>query len=378
MKIKKLNINAIQTKMNELGFNQAAIAEKLGCSRESVSNWIKGEKYPYPKHLLELARLLNLKFEQIVLKDLTLEPVIAFRKKANVKTTPEVLERATDIGMLLKHMVSYLPYPKLSRPSSFVKPSLDYYYIQQAAKEVRQILKISTDTIDFKSLISLFIDMRATLIPVMWGEKDKHENALHIYLPDSMTTWIFLNLDVNIIDFKFWMAHELGHIKSPDLLGEEAEDFADEFSGALLFPEDLASSVYKDLTILNNDGLKINKIKALAGDLIISPVTIFLGVNNYAREMNLPQLTFNIHPATRNFYKDYPTVSKIIFNDTIPDAKEYIEKCEEVFGTVFFKILSEYITKEEKKSGFIQRILDLPVVDAEEIYRYIADASKSK
>jgi len=43
---------------------------------------------------------------------------------------------------------------------------------------------------------------------------------------------------VNIHDFKFWMAHELGHCLSPSLTGEDAEDFADGFVGALLFPKD--------------------------------------------------------------------------------------------------------------------------------------------
>jgi len=34
------------------------------------------------------------------------------------------------------------------------------------------------------------------------------------------------------------MAHELGHCLSPSLTGEDAEDFADGFVGALLFPKD--------------------------------------------------------------------------------------------------------------------------------------------
>jgi transcriptional regulator with XRE-family HTH domain len=375
METKKLNIKAIQAKMDEMGLNQSSIAEKLDCSREIVSNWIKGEKYPKPKNLLELARFLNLKFEQIVTKDIALEPVIAFRKKGNVKTTSGDFDRARDMGLLLKHLVPYLPYPKLSRPASFANPLLDYYYIQQAAKEVRQILKISEIKIDFKLLIGLFADMHATLIPVLWGEKAKHENALHIYLPDSMITWIYLNLDVNIIDFKFWMAHELGHIKTPNLQGEEAEDFADAFAEAFLFPEENAREMYKQLSYISNEGQKVNIIKDIAKNLIISPVTIMEGVNKYAREMNLPIVAINIYPAAKNFCKDYPTVSSSIFDNMVPDAEQYIAKCEKLFGTVFFNVLAEFIKKEEKKSGFIQRILDLTIADSEQIYRCMTHAA---
>jgi hypothetical protein len=77
-------------------------------------------------------------------------------------------------------------------------------------------------------------------LPFDWGKKGRHENALHIFLPDFMTTWVYLNLDVTVHDYKFWMGHELDHGLAPELTGDEAEDFADAFAGALLFPEALS------------------------------------------------------------------------------------------------------------------------------------------
>ena len=65
------------------------------------------------------------------------------------------------------------------------------------------------------------------LIPVLWGARDRHENALHIYLPGSATTWVYLNLDSEVHDFKLWMAHELAHVLAPGLRGDLGEDFAD-------------------------------------------------------------------------------------------------------------------------------------------------------
>jgi transcriptional regulator with XRE-family HTH domain len=371
MENKKLNIHAIQAKMEELGLNQSAIADKIDYSREIVSNWLKGEKFPRPKALLELSQLLNLKFDQIVISHQLSEPVIAFRKKANVKTTNDVYHRAKDMGMMLKCLVPYLPYPKLSRPSSFINPNLDYYYIQAAAKEIRDFLKIKEIKIDFNSLINIFAEMHTTIIPVMWGERDKHENALHIYLPDTMTTWVYLNLDVNIVDFKFWILHELGHVKTPDLQGNDAEDFADAFAGALLFPDFCARDAYKTIMNISDDGIKINEIKRIAKELVISPLTIYYEINNYANAVNLQPLKFNIHPATTNFCKNSQTVSSILFDNMKPSAERYIQIVETQYKTVIFNAISDYARNERLTSGFIQRILDVPLPDAEEIFRYI-------
>jgi Zn-dependent peptidase ImmA (M78 family) len=53
------------------------------------------------------------------------------------------------------------------------------------------------------------------------GEKKRHENALHILLPAEKVTFIYLNLDTHLEDFKFWMAHELAHVYTPELAGKD-------------------------------------------------------------------------------------------------------------------------------------------------------------
>ncbi|MCZ3114980.1 hypothetical protein NYZ21_21315, partial [Acinetobacter baumannii] len=81
----------------------------------------------------------------------------------------------------------------------------------------------------------------------LWGEKQLHANALHIALPAERVTFVFVNLDTKLEDFKFWMAHELAHVYTPYMAGkEEGEDFADAFAGALLFPQPCAIEAYGD------------------------------------------------------------------------------------------------------------------------------------
>lgn len=49
-------------------------------------------------------------------------------------------------------------------------------------------------------------------MPVFWsGDREGHENAMSVYLPDSRTTWVLFNLGCRIDDFSCWRAHELGH-----------------------------------------------------------------------------------------------------------------------------------------------------------------------
>ena len=139
--------------------------------------------------------------------------------------------------------------------------------------------------------------------------EEKHENALHIYLPDSMTTWIYLNLDCRMHDFKFWMAHEMGHIHAPQLQGETGEDFAESFAAALLMPEELAAQEYGALCGSAGIGAQINRIKTVAESLVVSPLTVYCEINKYAAQNGKPKIDLEsgneIHKTTSIlFYTD--------------------------------------------------------------------------
>ena len=171
----------------------------------------------------------------------TNEPVIAFRKKASTKTHDGHISRAKDMGYQLSDVVQYLPYDLLIKPPTLKNPVNEYDYIQTVAEKIRSEIGVGPkEELTFAHLIKKFDELQAVLIPVMWGKKNNHENALHIYLPESMTTWIYLNLDVHAHDFKFWMAHELSHVLAPSLRENEGEDFADSLAGALIFPKSIA------------------------------------------------------------------------------------------------------------------------------------------
>lgn len=373
---KKLNLNSIESSLQTLGLTQTNVAKTLGASRQTVSQWLKGVKFPRPAKLLQLSKLLQLPFDDLIIKTNTsLEPIVAFRKKGHHKISDAYLEDAKDKGYLLQQLVDYLPFDNLSRPPSLINPQLDYNYIQQATNRVRQdINKTVWDEIRFEDLINFFIDHHAVIIPVFWGNVDHHQNALHVYLPASMTTWIYINLDSRIHDFKFWMAHELGHVKTPELRQDVSEDFADHFAAALLVGRDLAEEEYFTLTKMRNKGQQINRIKETAEELVVSPLTVYYEVNRFAEHTQKPKIDLEsnneIFRATTVFQKHYKSVAKYLFKNLPPSPRKYIAVAEEVFNTPFFNALKK-MESSRKSVSFLQELLNLSPADTHSLHEEI-------
>ncbi len=368
---KQLDIKKIKIAMGTLGLNQAGLAKKMNVSRTIVSTWFKGEKYPRPDKLLNLGLVLGLPFNDLVGKTTELEPVVSFRKKGNRKTKNIHIDRAKDMGRLLELLVPFISFDGLVQPPVLKNPILEYQYIQKAAAKIRKDIKASsTGKIKFEQLIKKFNELEAVIIPVLWGSRENHENALHLFLPSSKTTWIYLNLDSNIHDFKFWMAHELGHVISPELEGDFSEDFADTFAQALLFPEKMAENVYKKIKKLRSNKTRINHILDLATEYTISPITILESVNAYidAYDLDAFNLGKGFYGATTNFNKKYPTVSSKLNDGKEYTAEDYIRISRKLFKTPFFDMLRMFLSENDKSPGFIQGLLETRLLDAKQIH----------
>lgn len=375
---KRLNANIAQQAIDKAGLTQTAVAEALGVSKEAVSQWLNDKAFPRPNKLLQLGKLLNLSFDDLVIKEDPFAPKVAFRKMRGTKTKDHHIEKAQEIGRFLRHLVPYLPFDTLNMPPVLKSPNCGYDYLRAVTAKVREDINLgSAECVDFSHLIRRFVELQAVVVPVMWGAKQRHENAVHIYLPDSQSTWVYLNLDTNIHDFKFWMAHELGHCLSPNLEGDDAEDFADAFAAALLYPHELAQQAYASIKAQRTPAAKIAYVIGLAEKLTISPYTVIGQVNKYAEAAGLPeiQLSQSAFPgAVTNFNKKYKNLSEALFGDAElddhgkPSAREYIAKAESAFETPFFDLLRRYLKEHVKGPGFVQTVLDMPLLDARSIH----------
>jgi len=370
---KRLNIGKAQAALTAKGLTQTALAKQLGVSREAVSQWLKGKSYPRPNKLLKLGKLLELSFGELVVQDEANAPVIAFRKVKGSITKEHHVEKAQEIGRFLRHIEPFLPFNTLEVPPVLKAPHCEYQYLQQVAQKVRSDINVEPNaTIDFTHLIKRFRDLQAVIVPVLWGVKKNHANAMHIFLPEFDSTWVYLNLDVNVHDFKFWMAHELGHCLSPSLTGDdEGEDFADAFAGALLFPEKKAGEAYSTIMALKTIREKTKCLLSIANIEVISPYTILVQVNAYAKHNALREVSLgnNYYGHITQFNKKHKNLSEVLFED-IDDVspRDFIRKTSEAFDTPFFTTLSKYLNESKKGSGFVQAVTDMPLLDSRSLH----------
>jgi hypothetical protein len=317
--------------------------------------------------------MLQLSYDELVQRAAAPdEPIVAFRRRASCKTTAKHITQAQDMGRFLKPLVEYLDVDEFIGPPSLKNPSCDYRYLQGLVARIRRSLDIGEHSkVDFGDLIGLFHQHQAIIIPTMWGKKTKHENAIHIHLPESQTTWIYLNLDVEIHDFKFWMAHELGHVLTIDLLRErkidEAEDFAEAFAGALLFPEPLAEMVYTEYSKAKTNQQRLQCLGKWAKKHTISPNSVYHELQHFSEAHELDCLTLpkvELFAYIANFNKQFQTLSAALFDGSLPSANQFMRVAQDSFGTKVYSALTRYVHEKEPGPGALSTILGVNSADA--------------
>lgn len=371
MKTKKqLNLATISNKIDELGLNQSRISESLNVSRESVSKWFKSENLPSAGKLLKLSKLLNLSFEEILTIELVSQPIPSFRKNGSAKISDEDIEFAIDMGNALEKLAPYFQNEKMTKPPVLNNPHNNYDYINSFVVYLKDEMNLNKDFLSVKDLISIFYKYNSIIIPVLWKENKRHANALRIHLPESQTTWIYLNLNTKIYDFKFWMAHELGHVIAPDLKNKEAESFADNFAGALLFPKNQVEKLYNKLIKETSQRQQIDIIINKGKELMISPLSVYMQLCSYSEHYEITKIDLEelIYKFNSKFHSYFPTVAVKYLKDEHPKTENYLNFVNSKFNSRFFVYLKKYIDEASPSPTFIQILLDISFVDAKNIY----------
>ena len=368
---KVIHSEKLKQALQARGWTQKDLAATLDVTGQAVTNWMKGVDFPRPDKLLKLASALQLSFADLVLSSTKDQPVIAFRKKGSAKTTDEHIVKAIAMGSLLKPLVPFLSELRSLRVQ-IQSPATQYEALQTMSSEVRARIGLGGQAdLSYEHLIGEFEANGAVIVPVMWGEKQNHKNALHILLPQEKVTFIFLNLDTRLEDFKFWMAHELAHVYTPDLAGSnEGEDFADAMAGALLFPKSLAEAAYPLAARQSTTAGEIRELQRHASAHSISLFSVFREINNYAKAHGLPLLRSkdtDIH-AIRNSQRG-KLVSESLFAPVPPEPAAYVAAAHNVFRSGFFPALQRMVKSKGTGAGYVQQIMDIPMQDAAALHR---------
>lgn len=363
-----LNIPAIEAAMRERGLNGTSLAEACGVSKEATSNWLSGESVPRPSKLRMLAEVLRLPVEIVLQLATPIQPVFAYRTRNNKPVTGALRKAAEDQALHFEQLLPFVPFNSEFEPPLMRSPSLEEERIRKAANAVRMSLGVGNkDVLSNAKLEGLFRTFGAILVPVLWGlDKEKHENALTVYLPESKVTWVVFNLCCKQDDYKYWLAHEYGHCLTLHGLSEEdGEVFSEKFAQHLVFPDEIANECLSKLRAEGSDMAIINEY---AKRYEISVITVLRAVDRLSEQLYGAVTGLE----TRGFFAQWktsrataPTMSQEIFGSNSPSAQEYIEKVEARFDTPLFKALQNFqISDGGRNPAFISEILNVGLGDA--------------
>jgi transcriptional regulator with XRE-family HTH domain/Zn-dependent peptidase ImmA (M78 family) len=364
-----LNISAINSAMRKLGLNGTALAEACQVSKEATSNWLNGESIPRPSKLAKLAEVLGISAEGLLNIVEPVQPVFAYRTKLNKPVTGPLRETAEEQARHLEQLLPYVDDRPDLEPPLMRAPSLEEDRIRHTANAIRASLRLSNkDVLSNDDLESLFHTFGAIMVPVLWGlNKEKHENALTVYLPESKTSWVVFNLGCKQDDYKYWLAHEYGHCLTLHGLSEEdGEVFAEKFAQHLVFPDEVA---HQCLDAIRHavDG-KSAIVKNYAEKYGISIITVMRAIDRLSDQLYGESTGL----ATRGFYaawnatrKQVHSMSKVIFGTNTPSQDDYVAKAEERYRTPVFKAIQNFQNFEGGRNpAFIANTLNIGLGDA--------------
>lgn len=363
-----LNITLIETAMRQLGFNGTTLADACAVSKEATSNWLKGESVPRPSKLVKLAEVLQLTVDKLLVVEERPAPLFAYRTKQNRPVTGEARDAASEMARHLEQLLPYVEDRSEFEPPLMRAPSLEDERIRNAAIAVRTSLRLShTDVLTDEALESLFHTFGAFMVPVLWGlNKEKHENALTVYLPESKTSWVVFNLGCKQDDYKYWLAHEYGHCLTLHGLSEaDGEVFAEAFAQHLVFPLEVA---HECLEKVRKSSDPLGSAQEYATRYGISIVTVLKAVEKLAEQLYGAELGL----MTRSFWSGWsatrnrvPSVMQRIFGTDAPSTGEYVTRAEAAYKTPVFKALAAFQAADGGRNpAFIANALKVGLGDA--------------
>lgn len=385
---KRLNTESIVKAMELIGYNNSQLADKLSVSRTIVGDWLSSKKFPRPDKLVRLGLALKLSHHQLVIDEAPVTAVVNFRKKAHRNIADAHYSDGLKKAILLDQIADFLPEDSLEIPPVLKSPTLDYDYLQKAITLVRSYVnKSPKDAVSYSDLIHIIHKYDVIPIPVFWGissDRGHDAHGLHVESPKTKKEWIYINLDSYLLDFKFWVSHEIGHVVTKNTCDEDlSEKFADLFAQSFLFPKDMAQEAYEVLISLKPKHL-VSAMISMADPLLISPYTVYKSVNLYAQAKGMREL-----PKLGNAYvgimkyveskstlieklkADYRRLTKGRHCDDI-SPNDYIKLSEMYFETPIFDALKRFLVETSRGDGFLQSILGIQSVEAKELHYYLA------
>jgi transcriptional regulator with XRE-family HTH domain len=365
-----LNVDLIKKRMRALGLTGPDLAKACEVSKQAVSDWLADGAVPRPKTLLLLAEKLEIEVDELLLEeeDELAEPVVAYRMRNNRPPTTAAKEAGDEVARHLRQLAPLAGGETFFTHRRIPEHLLTQDCVPQAAAAARALLKLNpVEAVTHKHLFELFDKIGAVLVPVFWGgDKDGHENAMSVYLPDSCTTWVLFNLGCRLDDFSYWLAHELGHSVSLHVLqGDAGEKFAERFAQELLFPKEVA---HQALDEIRKASKPMSVVNWFAGRYQVSVVAVVKAVDRVAKEAGEPVTGLDKPPfyaAWKRSASTKPSAAQELFGNDSPAPLEYVVRSEELFNTPVFRALAQLQRLEGRRNpAFVAATLNINIGEA--------------
>ena len=224
------------------GLSQAALAEKIGISKQALSKYERGATPPDSTRLLQFAEALErdvaffYRAPRIDLEKVT------FRKRARLKGTrlhavqAEVASKVEQLLVLEEALMVHQPFKKLAvdQLTAVGQP------VEEAAAALRKLWKLGEGPI-----ANVAGTMESYGIRIVGGDADEDFDGLSSLIEgrDGKVPMVVMNESAKLdsIRRRFTLIHELAHLilPIPDALpGATVEKICDQFTGAFLLPAD--------------------------------------------------------------------------------------------------------------------------------------------
>ena len=124
---------------------------------------------------------------------------------------------------------------------------------------------------------------------------------------------------------------------------------------------------YRELAALPDRKSQLTQLMKIADEQLISPLTVYKQVNACAELRGEPPLALEpaIYRWMTRFNQRYPNLSETIFDGELPpEPARYVEVVSELFDTPFYEVLGRFLNQSGKGPGYVQTVLDVPLLDA--------------
>lgn len=315
------------------GLTIVQLADKIGVSRQAVSDWMKGQ-IPKGLYLITLCDILNINPDDLFIKENDNDVQIpVYRSKRKLKIKPEQQEN-------MKKLAG--KYKKLFPPSGPVKIQPIISITEQSQKNARiiaqQMRKIAgvndIKPIDYQHVFHLL-----SLLDIFVIFCEFPVSKLYAFFTRIFNhRVVFVNIKTNVMDLIFPLLHETVHSILRDnksmTIDDTEEEFCDTVASHAQFTDNYIEEIYSIIKRMEPG----NQIKSLKQYSLNNHHAI-CGIVKRIQDID-PEFNLKYGPADTNLRKRFRSIEEILLGSD--NVRQFINIYREL-SPLFINLVKEQV-----------------------------------